>query len=172
MAKYRDIGMFDTKAKATLAYDIALETLLLDAHQLQNGKKEKSPELTEAALNAARIAASEGVSVHETKVGVSNSKTTVPAPIDPAEIAELAETIRAVSAASSGKNGTAAKKAAAILRGVTQAPSGKWVSLTHTFLLHSIKYASRSLFTFCRAPCLLLAITSMVYGKVSFHWHI
>jgi hypothetical protein len=141
MGKYRDIGMFDTKAKAILAYDIALETLL-DAHQLQNGKKEKSPELVEAALNVARISASEGVSGHETKVRVSNSKTTMPAPVDPAEIAELAETIRAVSAARGGKNSTAAKKAAAILRGVSQKPSGKWVSLTHAFLLHSTKFFS------------------------------
>lgn len=47
---------------------------------------------------------------------------------DKAERQKAAATIQAVNAASGGKNDKAAALAAAILRGVTMRPSGKWVS--------------------------------------------
>jgi hypothetical protein len=45
---------------------------------------------------------------------------------------KAAATIQAVNAASGGKNDRAAALAAAILRGVTMRPSGKWVSGRYT----------------------------------------
>jgi hypothetical protein len=64
MGKSRFIGMFDTKEKATLAYEIAREKL--DDHRLRDDGREKSPELTEAAVNTAREAAFEGLKLIQT----------------------------------------------------------------------------------------------------------
>ena len=47
---------------------------------------------------------------------------------DPVDRQKAAAAIQAVNAASGGKNDRAAALAAAILRGVTMQPSGKWVS--------------------------------------------
>jgi hypothetical protein len=55
-------------------------------------------------------------------------KNKSPQLVDRAERQKAADTIAAVNAASGGKNDRAAALAAAILRGVTMRPSGKWVS--------------------------------------------
>lgn len=64
MGKSRFIGIFDTKVKATLAYEIAREKL--DDHRLRYEGGEKSPELTEAAVTTAREAAFEGLKLMQT----------------------------------------------------------------------------------------------------------
>jgi hypothetical protein len=58
-------------------------------------------------------------------------------PEDPEERARVASAIRAVNESSGGKNEKAAELAAAIMRGVTCRPSGKWVSfyLNNAFYL-------------------------------------
>ena len=59
-------------------------------------------------------------------------------PDDPEERERLASAIRAVNQKNGGKNSEAAELAAAIMRGVTCRPSGKWVSsLCHNSLLHT-----------------------------------
>lgn len=57
----------------------------------------------------------------------SQKKKKSPPLVDRAERQKAAATIQAVNAASGGKNDRAAALAAAILRGVTMRPSGKWV---------------------------------------------
>lgn len=70
------------------------------------------------------------------------SKMTAPVLSEPVDRQKSAAVIAAVNAASGGKNDKAAALAAAILRGVTMRPSGKWVSCaTLSFDM---------LFSFCR----------------------
>jgi hypothetical protein len=56
----------------------------------------------------------------------AKKKNKSPQITDKAELQKAADAIRAVNAASGGKNDKAAALAAAILRGVTMRPSGKW----------------------------------------------
>ena len=58
--------------------------------------------------------------------GGTKKKNRSPQLVDKAERQKAADTIRAVNQASGGKNDKAAALAAAILRGVTMRPSGKW----------------------------------------------
>jgi hypothetical protein len=60
--------------------------------------------------------------------GSQKKKNKSPQLVDRAERQKAADTIAAVNQASGGKNDRAAALAAAILRGVTMRPSGKWVS--------------------------------------------
>jgi acetylglutamate kinase len=60
------------------------------------------------------------------KSPVSKRKNKSPQLTDKHERQKAAEAIQAVNAASGGKNDKAAALAAAILRGVTMRPSGKW----------------------------------------------
>ena len=62
----------------------------------------------------------------------------------------VASAIRAVNASSGGNNDKAAELAAAIMRGVTMRPSGKWVSVNLVF-----DHISALL------PCVLLTRTSL-----------
>lgn len=66
------------------------------------------------------------------KATKSNSKAEL---IDPVKSKEMTETIQAVNAASDGKNDKAAETPAAISRGVTVRPSGKWVGFSAIFVL-------------------------------------
>lgn len=61
------------------------------------------------------------------KSPAKKKKSKAPASNNPAERQKAAAHIQAVNAASGGKNDKAAALAAAILRGVTMRPSGKWV---------------------------------------------
>jgi len=68
-------------------------------------------------------------SAKKTKKNSQNApkkKNRSPQLVDKAERQKAAATIQAVNAASGGKNDKAAALAAAILRGVTMRPSGKW----------------------------------------------
>jgi hypothetical protein len=58
--KSRYIGVFDTREKAALAYEIAREKLK-QAEKVPNDNSANSLKATEAAVNAARKAAFEGV---------------------------------------------------------------------------------------------------------------
>jgi hypothetical protein len=58
--KSRYIGVFDTREKAALAYEIAREKLKADKTSPAE-QSAQSPDTTEAAVNAARKAAFEGV---------------------------------------------------------------------------------------------------------------
>ena len=60
--------------------------------------------------------------------GTKKKKTATPPITDRVERQKAAANVHAVNAASGGKNDRAAALAAAILRGVTMRPSGKWVS--------------------------------------------
>ena len=60
------------------------------------------------------------------KSGTTRKKNRSPQLVDKAERQKAAATIQAVNQASGGKNDKAAALAAAILRGVTMRPSGKW----------------------------------------------
>ena len=60
------------------------------------------------------------------KHGPQKKKNRSPQLVDKAERQKAAATIQAVNQASGGKNDKAAALAAAILRGVTMRPSGKW----------------------------------------------
>lgn len=64
----------------------------------------------------------------KTPSGEQKKKNKSPQLVDRAERQKAADTIAAVNQASGGKNDRAAALAAAILRGVTMRPSGKWVS--------------------------------------------
>ena len=63
--KSRYIGVFDTREKAALAYEIAREKL--KAEKLAEGGQ-MSPKATEAAVNAARKAAFEGVNERDPRL--------------------------------------------------------------------------------------------------------
>lgn len=65
--------------------------------------------------------------------GTKRKKIATPPITDRVERQKLAANVHAVNAASGGKNDKAAALAAAILRGVTMRPSGKWVSLLFDF---------------------------------------
>jgi hypothetical protein len=58
--------------------------------------------------------------------GATKRKNRSPQLVDPADRQKAAANIQAVNQASGGKNDKAAALAAAILRGVTMRPSGKW----------------------------------------------
>lgn len=62
------------------------------------------------------------------KSPATKKKNKSPQLTEKADRQKAAQTIAAVNAASGGKNDKAAALAAAILRGVTMRPSGKWVS--------------------------------------------
>jgi hypothetical protein len=63
--KSRYIGVFDTREKAALAYEIAREKLKAEK-QAEGGQM--SPKATEAAVNAARKAAFEGVNERDPRL--------------------------------------------------------------------------------------------------------
>jgi hypothetical protein len=83
-----------------------------------------------------------------TKARKPKSKNAMPE--DPVERERVASAIRAVNASSGGNNDKAAELAAAIMRGVTMRPSGKWVSVNLVF-----DHISALL------PCVLLTRTSL-----------
>lgn len=64
--KSRYIGVFDTREKAALAYEIAREKLKTEKQSAEGGTL--SPKATEAAVNAARKAAFEGVNERDPRV--------------------------------------------------------------------------------------------------------
>jgi hypothetical protein len=64
--KSRYIGVFDTREKAALAYEIAREKLKAD--KIPNDNSSQSLKATEAAVNAARKAAFEGVNEKDPRV--------------------------------------------------------------------------------------------------------
>lgn len=64
--KSRYIGVFDTREKAALAYEIAREKLKAEKQSAEGGTL--SPKATEAAVNAARKAAFEGVNDSDPRV--------------------------------------------------------------------------------------------------------
>lgn len=64
--KSRYIGVFDSREKAALAYEIAREKLKTEKQSAEGGSL--SPKATEAAVNAARKAAFEGVNERDPRV--------------------------------------------------------------------------------------------------------
>jgi hypothetical protein len=82
----------------------------------------------------------------------TKKKTKSPQITDKADRQKAAAAIQAVNAASGGKNDKAAALAAAILRGVTMRPSGKWVSYS-TFV--------------CIFPFQVLLTAALFAGKIS-----
>mmetsp|Transcript_19780 Transcript_19780/g.46269 ORF Transcript_19780/g.46269 Transcript_19780/m.46269 type:complete len:969 (-) Transcript_19780:19-2925(-) len=65
--KSRYIGVFDTREKAALAYEIAREKLKSEKSSAEGGVM--TPKQTEAAVNAARKAAFEGVNERDPRLG-------------------------------------------------------------------------------------------------------
>jgi hypothetical protein len=111
-----------------------------------NSKKSKGSKSAKSSAGAKRpmqVDSAEGISVKASpskKARKSSPKVvakkkaptvtrTTATTADPADHQKAAATIAAVNAASGGNNDRAAALAAAILRGVTMRPSGKWVSL-------------------------------------------
>lgn len=64
--KSRYIGVFDTREKAALAYEIAREKLKTEKSSAEGGVL--SPKRTESAVNAARKAAFEGVNERDPRL--------------------------------------------------------------------------------------------------------
>lgn len=64
--KSRYIGVFDTREKAALAYEIAREKLKSEKSNAEGGTL--SPQQTENAVNAARKAAFEGVNERDPRL--------------------------------------------------------------------------------------------------------
>ena len=64
--KSRYIGVFDTREKAALAYEIAREKLKSEKNSAEGGQL--TPKATENAVNAARKAAFEGVNERDPRV--------------------------------------------------------------------------------------------------------
>jgi hypothetical protein len=71
MRRNLTIGTFETKGEAILAYTIAREKI--DDYRRQHGRREKSWELTEATVAAARRAAFEGVKTHRESNSISST---------------------------------------------------------------------------------------------------
>uniref|UniRef100_A0A7S1VUZ6 AP2/ERF domain-containing protein n=1 Tax=Grammatophora oceanica TaxID=210454 RepID=A0A7S1VUZ6_9STRA len=118
---------------------------------IKTGKKAKSSSTKSSTASKPASSSSTASNAKRPMVAVSNSKVTTTQPAakkpkkssppktsssknkkkspvltDPADRQKAAENIQAVNAASGGKNDKAAALAAAILRGVTMRPSGKW----------------------------------------------
>ena len=96
----------------------------------------------------------------------SKTKNKVTPQLEGEDRDKAAASILAVNAASGGKNDKAAALAAAILRGVTMRPSGKWVSFLQQ-LLHSATLSRipshNSYYQFTASPAVLC-------GQVEIHW--
>lgn len=144
-------------------------------------KGSPSKKARKASPKAAAAAAAAAAGATMTPAPVKKKKSPTAAAIvsaDPVDRQKAAATIAAVNAASGGMNDKAAALAAAILRGVTMRPSGKWVRLeklvcvcvfvgcccvsTPNFVSHIILYSPR--------VCVCAASTIVLRRKVALHW--
>jgi hypothetical protein len=107
-------------------------------------------------------------------------KNKSPQLVDRAERQKAADTIAAVNQASGGKNDRAAALAAAILRGVTMRPSGKWVSKqTVLWMLWMARFAtfgecmvSHTNVSLLHFVFMFTASAIILCGEIAIHWGI
>lgn len=101
-------------------------------------------------------------------VSASKRKNRSPQLTEKSDRQKAAAAIQAVNAASGGKNDKAAALAAAILRGVTMRPSGKWVS-QNACMVHWVKlFSNANLFRLLFFG--IAASTTLLCREVSLHW--
>jgi len=146
------------------------------------GKKPKTPKSASAAKPAAKRPSTGGMGdvtparpPKKAKKSPSAKKHKGKSPqlTDRADRQKAAANIAAVNAASGGKNDKAAALAAAILRGVTMRPSGKWVShFSVMMLVQCFDYLFlNSLSNTCSSPSFwFTASSTLLCRKVPLHW--
>jgi hypothetical protein len=127
--------------------------------------------LTKSSGSAKKQKKLPATAIAKSPASAPKKKNRSPQITDKGERQKSAAAIQAVNAASGGKNDRAAALAAAILRGVTMRPSGKWVSCFDAN--NEIRASSCTLSnTFIHDPHFLLntASTTLFCGQVSLHW--
>jgi hypothetical protein len=106
------------KATAAVVADSPTKKLLKSKPGVKRPSPATTPKAPPPAKKAKKVSPSPGAS--------PKKKNRSPQLVDKADRQKAAATIHSVNAASGGRNDKAAALAAAILRGVTMRPSGKW----------------------------------------------